>query len=49
MSVYFIQRIYAQQLAMEMYSASVVDNATEFCFLLKSKTKEHIQESDKCN
>ena len=30
--VAFIQRICAQQLPMDMYSALVVDNATLFCF-----------------
>jgi len=30
--VYFIQRIWAQQLATAIYSASVVDKATDFSF-----------------
>ena len=38
--VYFIQRIWAQQLATAIYSAFVVDKATEFCFLLNKKTNE---------
>ena len=32
LKVAFIQSTYAQQLPMDMYSASVVDNATLFCF-----------------
>ena len=38
--VAFIQRIYAQQLPTDMYSASVVDNATLFCFIDDHKTSD---------
>ena len=34
LSVYFIQRICAQHKPTAMYSASAIDKATEFCFLL---------------
>ena len=37
--VAFIQSIYAQQLSADMYSASMVDNATLFCFFDDHETK----------
>ena len=36
----FIQRVYTHQLPEAMYSASVVESATEFCFLLNHETSE---------
>jgi hypothetical protein len=38
--VAFIQRIYAQQLPVAMYSALVVDNATLFCFFDDHETSD---------
>ena len=40
LSVYFIQRICAQHKLVAMYSASAVDKATKFCFLLCHETSE---------
>ena len=40
LSVCFIQRICAQHKSAAMYSALVVDKATEFCFLLCHETSE---------
>jgi hypothetical protein len=36
----FIQRIYAQQLPVAMYSASVVESATLFCFFDDQETSD---------
>jgi hypothetical protein len=38
--VAFIQRICAQQLPVDMYSASAVDNATLFCFFDDHETSD---------
>jgi hypothetical protein len=38
--VAFIQRIYAQQLLAAMYSASVVESATLFCFFDDQETSD---------
>jgi hypothetical protein len=38
--VAFIQRIYAQQLSADMYSASAVENATLFCFFDDQDTSD---------
>jgi hypothetical protein len=38
--VAFIQRIYAQQLPTDMYSASAVENATLFCFFDDQDTSD---------
>ena len=40
LSVYFIQRICAQHKPVAMYSASAVDKATKFCFLLCHETSK---------
>ena len=40
LKVAFIQRICAQQLPVDMYSASVVDNATLFCFFDDQDTSD---------
>jgi hypothetical protein len=38
--VAFIQRIYAQQLPVAMYSASAVNNTTLFCFFDDHETSD---------
>ena len=40
LNVYVIQRICAQHKPVAMYSASAVDKANEFCFLLCHETSE---------